>query len=77
MFAQQQSLRLSAHEVASERFHNSQNENGVKYKKSDRMKFLVFVLTRGLSCCLSLDCVDKSRFFEFGITTFGNETACT
>ena len=33
-------VRLCAHEVVSERFHNSQNENDINYKnsRSDRMK---------------------------------------
>ena len=30
--------------VVSERFHNSENENNMNNKSSDRMKFLVFVL---------------------------------
>ena len=37
-------LRLCAHEVVSERFHNSQNENDMNCKISHRTKFLVFVI---------------------------------
>ena len=35
-------IRLCANEVVSERFENSQNENDMNHKNSDRMKFLVF-----------------------------------
>ena len=39
---------VCAHEVVFERFCNSQNENDMNYKNYYRMKFLVFVLRRGL-----------------------------
>ena len=42
------SAKAAWYEVFSERFHNSQNENDMNYKNSDHMKFLVFVLRRGL-----------------------------
>ena len=38
------SLRLCAHEVVSERFHNTQNENDMNYINYHRMKFLILVL---------------------------------
>ena len=39
---------MCMHEVVSPRFHNSQNENDMDYKYFHGMKFLVFVLRRGL-----------------------------
>ena len=52
-------VRLCAHEVVSDRFHNSQNENDMNYKSSYRIKFSVFVLRRG-SCWFSVNDVNKS-----------------
>ena len=37
----------TAHEVVSERFHNSQNENDMNCRISHPMQFLVFVLRGG------------------------------
>ena len=57
-------LSLCGHEVVSERFHNSRNENDMNYKNSHRIKFSVFVLRRSL-CWFSLNYVNKSGvFFE-------------
>ena len=36
--------RPCTHEVVSERFHDTQNENDMNDKNYDRMKFFVFVL---------------------------------
>ena len=56
-------LRLCAYKVVSERFHNSQNENNMNYKNSDRMKFLVFVRRRGLCWDFFKNYVNKSGAF--------------
>ena len=54
-------LTQPAHEVFSECFHNSQNENDMNYNNSDRMNFSVFVLRRGL-CWFSLNCANLKVF---------------
>ena len=51
------------HEVVSERFHNSQNENDMNYKNFHRMKCLVFPFRLG-SCWFSLNCVNKIGAFR-------------
>ena len=56
-------FRLCAHEVVSERFHDSQNANDMNYKNSHRMTFLVFVVRRGL-CCFLLNYINKSGAFR-------------
>ena len=43
-------IRLCKHEVVSEHFHNSQNNNDENYENSHRIRVLVLVLKRCLFC---------------------------
>ena len=54
--------RPRAHEVVSERFLNSQNENDMNYKNSRRIKFLVLVLREDLYW-FSLNYINNSEAF--------------
>ena len=56
-------VRLCAHEVVSECFHNSQNENDMNYENSHRMKCFVFAHRRD-SRWFSLNFVDKLGAFR-------------
>ena len=58
----QVAARLCTHKVVSERFHNSQNEDDANHKNPHGIKFLVFVLRRGL-CWFLLNCVNRYGAF--------------
>ena len=80
----QKSCRLRhrpyACDVVSERFHNSENENGIACKNHHGKKFSVFVLRRSLCWFVSfnyaLKCM-RNLFKYFVMKMLENGTVCT
>ena len=65
----------------SERFHNSQNENDMYYKNSDRMKFSVFAFRRGfwlfVACFDQIVSTSWELFEIIRQETLRNNSVCT
>ena len=75
-------LRPCAYDVVSERFHNSENENGITCKNhhGKKLTFSVFVLRRSLCWFVSFNYAVKRGAFsvkDYIMKTLENDTVCT